>query len=72
MRRQSTLATAGLCAGFLAFSSLPASAAWMLNGTSLTDGNWNLTVSVSGNNLTVTASAATTWGGRRRPRVRNL
>ena len=55
MNMHSTIATAGLCAGLLAFSSLPASAAWRLNGTTLTDGtNWNLKVQVSGNNLTVT------------------
>ena len=65
MNMQSTIAAAGLCAGFLAFSSLPASAAWRLNDahTQLTDGtNWTLTVSASGQDLTITASSATTWG----------
>ena len=64
MHKSSTLASAGLCAGLLASAVLPASAAWTLNDThtKLTDGNWTLTVTASGQDLTVTASAATTWG----------
>ena len=63
MYRQSTIASAGLCAGLLVFAVLPVSAAWTLNDahTQLTDGNWTLTVAANGQNLTITASAAATW-----------
>ena len=64
MHKSSTLVSAGLCAGLLASAALPALAAWTLNDTQtkLTDGNWTLTVAADGQDLTVTASAATTWG----------
>ena len=66
MNMQSTIASACICAGLLAFQSLPASAAWQLktvnNRQQLTDGNYTLTVTASGQNLTITASSATTWG----------
>ncbi len=63
MHKQSTLASAGLCAGLLVFAVLPVSAAWTLNDTQtrLTDGNWTLTVAADGQDLTITASAAATW-----------
>ena len=64
MHKQSTLVSAGLCAGLLASAAIPAWAAWTLNDarTQLTDGNWTLTVTASGQDLTVTASAATMGG----------
>ena len=55
MNMQSTIATAGLCAGLFAFSSLPASAAWELNDSTLTDGtNWTLNVTSDTVNKTLT------------------
>ena len=60
MHKQSTIASAGLCAGLLVFAALSASAEWTLNDarTQLTDGNWKLTVTADGQNLTVTGMTA--------------
>ena len=60
MNMQSTTATACICAGLLAFQSLPASAGWALtaNNNQLTNDVWKLNVGVSGTNITITGVAS--------------
>ena len=56
MKMQSTIATAGLCAGLLAFSPIHASAGWALNAgkSQLTNDVWKLNVSVADQKITIT------------------